>query len=239
MLHHFELDQLLLVLLLITVALVSYCVGRRASIRASIRYTTLPELRFNFRRLVIDNAHSSSCSTPRTYPRIDLARFEPWQTFATDIRTAIMDAMETQGVAVGTTITFGGVFEEQEELVANEQDVHQTADTELHKAAIKVLKALGAPGRFYRSGTGPIEIIGVPDFCWIHAGTRHPKLVVCKSIIFSLPFHLTTCSSRRSSNQNGSLISGTYQRPCRPLTQLIALCPTNSVLKHSNKYMAI
>ena len=232
MLHHFELDQLLL---LITVALFSYYVGRRAS----IRYTTLPELRFNFRRLVIDNVHSSSHSTPHTYPRTDLAKFEPWQTFATDIRTAIMDAMETWGVAVGTTITFGGVFEEQEELVANEQDVHQTADTELHKAAIKVLKALGAPGRFYRSGTGPIEIIGVPDFCWIHAGTRHPKLVVCKSIIFSLPFHLTTCSSRRSSNQNGSLISGTYQRPCRPLTQLIALCPTNSVLKHSNKYMAI
>jgi hypothetical protein len=41
--------------------------------------------------------------------------------------------------------------------------------------------------RFYWSGTGQIEIIGEPDFCWVHAGTRHPKLVVCKSTESSLP----------------------------------------------------
>jgi len=192
--HYFELDQLpmFVITMLIIVAIFFFgdMIGSYRTRRQLLRHTTLPNFPSSFRGLLVDDIHSSSHSTARAYPRTDLTRFERWQTFSADIHTAITDAMEIQGIAAGTTIALEGFIGGQEELVANELDVQQVADTEVHKAVIDVLKALRVQGRFYRSGTGKIEIIGEPDFCWIHAGTKHPKLVVRKSIMLS-PLHPT------------------------------------------------
>jgi hypothetical protein len=144
--------------------------------------TSLPNLPFNARGITTAAEHSSSRSTPRAFPRTDLKHFELWQTFTADIHTAIRDAMMTKGIADGTNITVGENLRRRAPLVACENDVHEVANIELHNAVADVLSELEVEGRFYRPGSGKIDIIGDPDFAWLHIGTGHPKLIVRISI---------------------------------------------------------
>jgi hypothetical protein len=110
--------------------------------------TTLPDLPFDPRGIVTAAKHSSSNSTPCAYPRTDFRLFEPWQTFNTDIHTAITDAMATKGIVDGTDVIARDIFRREPKRVHCEEDIHEAANTELHEAVRDVLQVLGVEGEF-------------------------------------------------------------------------------------------
>jgi hypothetical protein len=173
--------------------------------------TSLPDLPFDPREIITADSHTSSYSTPRAFPKTDLKQFELWQTFTTDIHTAIKDAMAVNGIVDGTNVTAGENLRRLPQVVECEDDIHEIANTELHVAVREVLRELGVEGRFHRPRRGQIGIIGEADFSWLHVGTNHPKLVVrSKSLESPAPLFVNGVFSRWSTSQIGSRISWIY-----------------------------
>jgi hypothetical protein len=142
--------------------------------------TSLPDLPFNSCGVTADT-RGSLYSTSVPFPNTDLKQLELWQSFATDIHTAISDAMTNKGIVDGRNLIAGEFFRKRPRIVTCEEDVHEAVNTELHAAVRDVLGELGVEGRFYRPGSGKIGVIGDPDFSWLTVDAGHPKLVVRKT----------------------------------------------------------
>jgi len=123
------------------------------------------------------DTHSSVKTDHRTYPRTDLAHFTPWDTFESEIHHAITTRMTAMNISPDIEYDIG-LMPMKQQIVENEEDVRYEARAQLHNLVEVVLGILGIDGRFARSGSGNIQIVGDPDFSWLRNPTKHPKVVV-------------------------------------------------------------
>lgn len=123
------------------------------------------------------DTHSSVQTDHRTYPRTDLARFTPWDTFESEIHQAITTRMTAMNISSDIEYDIG-LMPIKRRIVENEEDVRYEVRAQLHDFVEEVLRILGIDGRFARSGAGNIQIVGDPDFSWVRNPTKHPKVVV-------------------------------------------------------------
>jgi hypothetical protein len=117
---------------------------------------------------------SSSVETsPRAYPRTDLATLTHWTSFIDEVDQAINSAVNLVHVPL-TTFTIGASMASR---VNDEEAVRSHAMVSLLGPVAHVVQMLGVQGFFYTSsGTATI---GSPDFLWITDEQRpHPKLIV-------------------------------------------------------------
>ena len=124
--------------------------------------------------------HSSPYSKNRAHPRTDLEELLPWDRFVVDIDHAINTCMNAQQIAPGTQMDIG-VMPKQRRIVKNEEIARAEAMIQLHDLVVEVLKYLGIDGQFEPSCAGENQVIGEPDFSWLH-GSLHPKVVVRLSL---------------------------------------------------------
>jgi hypothetical protein len=85
-----------------------------------------------------------------------------------------------------------GSMPKKRQIVSNEEDVRGEAKVQLHDLVVEVLEILGIEGWFIRSDSGNNQIVGEPDFSWLHL-TRYPKVVVRMSLISV--FDASSCTS--------------------------------------------
>jgi len=150
--------------------------------------TCLPQLKFsNYAKALLAPTNSTWKSSSRSHPRTDLDNLVPWDTFPTDINTAIESAMKHHGSS-SDSFSISGLSEDS--IIENEEALRAHVKYALHIPVEKVAKELGLQGSFRFSGSGNIAIVGGPDFCWVVDVLKkpHPTLVV------SLSFKLDMCS---------------------------------------------
>lgn len=163
--------------------------------------TTLPTLSYNPTGFEwSEDIHRSAYTRGRALPRTDLEHFNPWGTFTTEINDAITARMLAMNIPFGAEYDVGSLPTKQR-VVDNEEAVRHEAIVQLHNLVEDVLSILGIQGRLALSVSGNSQIIGEPDFSWLRANTKHPKVVVRVSMIsvFDRP-HLW---DRQSTRQNG------------------------------------
>jgi hypothetical protein len=143
--------------------------------------TSLPDLPFtNYGKAELRPTHSTSKSTPRTYPRTDLHTLTPWTSFPNDIHQAIQSA--TARAHLPST-PFAIEVSTSTRSVENEESIRTHATVALHEAVEKVLERLGVNGWFAMPGGGNVAMVGDPDFSWIMSHTQpHPKVIVRLSV---------------------------------------------------------
>lgn len=141
--------------------------------------TSLPELPFPYIDPVYSRKHSAIRSTPRQYPHTDLQHLIPWESFHSDLHTAIEAACIARNIPTGTSLTVGTQLS-RGRLVNDEEALRAHAGFVLHMAAEDVLAHLGVIGDF-TSSVGSDAIVGAPDSSWVELG--RPRLVVCVSAI--------------------------------------------------------
>jgi hypothetical protein len=130
--------------------------------------------------------------------------------------------MATKGIVDGTVVKAGlDLSGEPLEVVACEDDVHEVASMELHRAVRDVLRQLGVEGRFYRPKSGEIGIIGDPDFSWLHVDTGNPKLVVRKSLESPTTLFVNDVCFRWNIGQSGLRISWIYLQALKQSTMTV------------------
>ncbi len=164
--------------------------------------TTLPALPYNPMGFIwATEYHSSAYSKDRSHPRTDLKRdgLLPWTTFEQDIERAINTCMTERQIHPGTEIDVGVTLKEPR-LVNSEEIVRAEAMLQLHDLVVEVLRFLGINGRFETPG-GNNQVIGEPDFSWLH-NSRHPKVVVCRSLVTHLIPLLIYASGRVQDNMD-------------------------------------
>jgi hypothetical protein len=137
--------------------------------------TTLPNLPYQPTGFYWSNENHSSAYTKRRYPQTDLAHLDPWVTFATDTHDAITTRMATMKIASGAVYDIGSMPKKRS-IVENEKGLRMEAGVQLHDLVEEALEILGIGGRFALSGTN--QIVGNPDFFWLHKHTKRSKLVV-------------------------------------------------------------
>ena len=164
--------------------------------------TSLPDLPFtNYGKAELRSSrvhtHSSSKSTPRTYPRTDLETLTPWTSFPNDIHPAIQSATTRAGLPptplhlegyTGTTF------------VTNEEAIRAHAMFALHVVVQNLMQRFGIDGYFEMPSSGYTAIVGDPDFLWTSDIAPHPKLIVSMCISACVPavnIRLSRLSTRR------------------------------------------
>lgn len=143
--------------------------------------TTLPALPYNPIGLIwATEYHSSGYSKDRSHPRTDLEHLQHWATFEQDIERAINTSIAKRHIHPGSEIDVG-VMPKRPRLVNSEERVRAEAVVQLHDLVVEILHLLGIDGQFESPG-GNNQVIGEPDFSWLHQ-SRHPKAVVHRSLI--------------------------------------------------------
>ncbi|KAF8333725.1 hypothetical protein F5887DRAFT_1259819 [Amanita rubescens] len=149
--------------------------------------TTLPTLSYNPTGFLWDEDSHSSAYTKGQAPRTDLQHLVPWNTFETEINEAITTRMFAMGIPLDAEYDIGSLPKKRP-CVANEEGVRQEARRQLHDLVVEVLDILGIEGWFESSpDSGNNQIVGEPDFSWLRAPTRHPKVVVEYKTKWSAP----------------------------------------------------
>ena len=174
---------------------------KRVSV-SNIMRTTLPTLSYNPTGFLWnEDFHSSAYTKGRAFPRTDLQHLVPWTTFETEIDGAITTRMTAMGIPSNTEYDIGSLPKKRSR-VGNEEAVRQEARMQLHDLVVEVLDILGIEGDFSMPDSGNNQIVGEPDFTWLRAPTRHPKVVVRVSMIsiFDRP-HL--CGTGRVQDKMG------------------------------------
>ena len=146
--------------------------------------------------------HSSGYSKDRSHPCTDLKRdgLLPWTTFEQEIERAIDICMTERQIHPGTELDVG-VTLKKPRLVNSEEIARAEAMLQLHDLVVEVLCFLGINGQFEAPG-GNNQIIGEPDFVWLH-NSRHPKVVVRRSLISDLIPLLIIASGRVQDDMDG------------------------------------
>jgi len=103
-------------------------------------------------------------------------------TFETEIHEAIATRMDAMNIPADTEYDIGSLPKKRP-LVGNEEAVRQEAKVQLHDLVVEVLDILGIEGLFSLPDSGNNQIVGEPDFSWLRHPTKHPKVVVCVSMI--------------------------------------------------------
>jgi len=98
--------------------------------------TRLPRLKFsNYAKALLAPTNSTWKSSPRSHPRTDLDNLVPWDTFPTDINTAIESAMKRHGSS-SDSFSIGGLAEDS--IIENEEALRAHVKYALHIPVEKV-----------------------------------------------------------------------------------------------------
>ncbi len=163
--------------------------------------TTFPTLSYNPPGFVwFEDFHSSGYTKERAYPRTDLKRLVPWDTFETEINKAIDDRMSAMNILSGAEYDLGPLRNKQPR-VTDEEAVRRVAEVQLHDLVVDALDILGIKG-WFSSPSGRNQVVGEPDFSWLRDNTMLPRVVVRVSVIsgFDRP-HL--CGTGRVQDKMG------------------------------------
>ncbi|KAM6492114.1 hypothetical protein JOM56_011838 [Amanita muscaria] len=164
--------------------------------------TTLPTLSYKPTGFLwSEESHSSAYTKERAHPRTDLEHFVRWDTFETEINHAINTRMFAMGIPSDAEYDIGSLPKTQS-LVENEEAVRHEAIVQLHDLVVEVLRILGIEGRFSLPESGNNQIVGEPDFSWLRAPTRHPKVVVEYKTKWAAPLEDLSAYFRRKAHKN-------------------------------------
>ncbi|KAF8346716.1 hypothetical protein F5887DRAFT_1073385 [Amanita rubescens] len=149
--------------------------------------TRLPTLSYNPTGFLWnEDFHSSAYTKRRVFPRTNLQHLVPWNTFETEISEAITTRMLAMGIPLDAEYDIGSLPKKRSR-VRNEEDVRLQATVQLHYLVEEVLDILGIEGEFSTPESGNNQIVGAPDFSWLRAPTRHPKVVVVYKTKWAAP----------------------------------------------------